>query len=48
MKPGLFIIGSQKAGTTALFEMLALHPRIGASTPKELRFSVRIATMRRE
>ncbi|MBK6894432.1 MAG: sulfotransferase domain-containing protein [Flavobacteriales bacterium] len=38
VKPGLFIIGSQKAGTTALFEMLALHPRIGASTPKELRF----------
>lgn len=31
----VIIIGAMKAGTTSLFELLALHPKIAPSTPKE-------------
>ncbi len=35
MKPNLFIIGSMKSGTTLLWRLLASHPAIHMSTPKE-------------
>ena len=35
MKPNLFIIGSMKAGTTFLWTLLAAHPSIFMSEPKE-------------
>ncbi len=38
MKPGLLIIGAQKAGTSALFDMLAKHPDLLPSTRKEIHF----------
>ncbi|MEQ1592401.1 MAG: sulfotransferase [Thiobacillaceae bacterium] len=34
-KPNLFLIGAMKSGTTTLHEMLALHPEISMSEPKE-------------
>ena len=37
-KPFLFIAGTNKAGTTSLFEYLAAHPAIGASTIKQTRY----------
>lgn len=37
-KPGLLIIGAQKAGTSALWGMLARHPDLLPSSPKELHF----------
>lgn len=37
-KPGLLIIGVQKAGTSALFGMLTRHPLLLPSSPKELHF----------
>lgn len=38
MNPALIIIGAQKAGTTALYEMLKQHPRMLAPQAKELNF----------
>lgn len=38
LKPSFFVIGAQKSGTTALFSMLAEHPRIAAPEIKELHF----------
>jgi len=38
LRPGLFIIGAQKAGTSALFSMLGSHPRILAPQVKEPHF----------
>ena len=35
MKPNLFLIGSMKSGTTTLHELLAEHPDICMSEPKE-------------
>jgi hypothetical protein len=35
MKPDFFIIGSPKAGTTALYAYLAAHPQVCMSTDKE-------------
>jgi hypothetical protein len=35
MKPNLFIVGSMKCGTTALYNFLTRHPKISGSTPKE-------------
>jgi len=37
-KPDFLIIGAQKAGTTALHEMLSQHPRLIPSTIKETHF----------
>ena len=37
-QPGVLIIGAQKAGTSALFDMLALHPALLPSTRKEIHF----------
>lgn len=37
-EPSFLIIGAQKAGTTALFEYLAQHPRIVRPSEKEIRF----------
>ena len=34
-KPNLFLIGAMKSGTTTLHELLALHPEISMSEPKE-------------
>lgn len=36
--PNLFIIGAAKAGTTALYDYLAQHPRVFHSRPKEPMF----------
>lgn len=36
--PAFLIVGAQKAGTSALFRMLAAHPRIAAPARKELHF----------
>lgn len=36
--PDFLIIGAQKAGTTALFHYLKMHPNIKASNPKEIHF----------
>jgi hypothetical protein len=38
MKPNLFIVGSMKCGTTALYNFLTRHPKISGSTPKEPHF----------
>lgn len=38
MKPNLFIVGSMKCGTTALYDFLTKHPAISGSTPKELHY----------
>lgn len=38
MKPNLFIVGSMKCGTTALYDFLTKHPDISGSTPKELHY----------
>ncbi|MCA9003277.1 MAG: sulfotransferase, partial [Planctomycetes bacterium] len=38
LRPSVFIIGAQKAGTSALFSMLAAHPRILAPSVKEPHF----------
>jgi len=38
MKPNLFIVGSMKCGTTALYDFLTKHPRISGSKPKELHY----------
>jgi hypothetical protein len=37
-KPNLFIVGKQKSGTTALYDMLKQHPKIFLSSPKEPNF----------
>ena len=37
-KPSFLIIGAQKAGTSALFQILQQHPQIVAPREKELRF----------
>src|SRR3977135_3113168 len=37
-RPGFFIIGAPRCGTTALSTYLAGHPRIGFSRPKETQF----------
>lgn len=37
-RPDFMIIGAQKAGTTALHEMLAQHPDIASSSKKELHY----------
>ncbi len=37
-KPAFIIIGAQKAGTSALFEILKQHPQLVASRKKEVRF----------
>ena len=34
-KPNLFLIGSMKSGTTTLHDLLAEHPDISMSEPKE-------------
>ena len=34
-RPGLFIVGAFKAGTTALYEYLRAHPQVFMSVPKE-------------
>jgi hypothetical protein len=34
-KPNLFLIGAMKSGTTTLHELLAYHPQISMSEPKE-------------
>jgi len=38
LKPSFFVIGAQKAGTSALFKMLALHPQIIGPEKKEIHF----------
>lgn len=38
MLPTFLIVGAEKAGTTTLAGMLAEHPEVYVSTPKELRF----------
>lgn len=38
LKPSFFIIGAQKAGTSALFRMLARHPDVLVPQEKELHF----------
>jgi hypothetical protein len=38
MRPALIIIGAQKAGTTTLFDLLSLHPRIIPPMEKEVSF----------
>jgi len=38
LKPSFLIIGAQKAGTSALFKMLARHPQVIAPEVKELHF----------
>ena len=38
MKPDFIIIGSEKCGTTSLYEYLKKHPNIIASTGKEVSF----------
>ncbi len=38
LRPSFLIIGAQKSGTTAMFSMLAEHPRIMAPEVKELHF----------
>jgi hypothetical protein len=38
LKPSIIIVGAQKAGTSALFQMLAKHPRIIPPRVKELTF----------
>lgn len=38
LKPAFLVLGTQKAGTSALFEMLRLHPRILAPKVKEPHF----------
>jgi hypothetical protein len=38
MEPSLIILGAQKAGTTALYEMLQQHPRMLTPNAKELNF----------
>src|SRR6185436_3306607 len=35
MRPDFFIVGAFKAGTTALYEYLRVHPQIFMSVPKE-------------
>ena len=37
-QPGFLIIGTQKAGTTALYSYLSKHPQIVATAEKELHF----------
>jgi len=34
-RPDLFIIGAFKAGTTAMYEYLRLHPQLFMNVPKE-------------
>ncbi|MEX0666599.1 MAG: sulfotransferase domain-containing protein [Acidimicrobiia bacterium] len=38
LRPSLVIVGAHKAGTTALFDYLALHPQVAAPRKKELNF----------
>ena len=38
LRPSFLIVGAQKAGTSALFEMLARHPKLLAPEVKELDF----------
>lgn len=38
LKPSFFVIGAQKAGTSALFNMLALHPKVIGPIQKEIHF----------
>lgn len=38
MVQNFFIVGVQKAGTTALHAILGLHPQLSMSTPKEIHF----------
>lgn len=38
LKPGIVVVGAQKAGTSALFKMLAKHPSIIPPVVKELNF----------
>ena len=35
VRPNFFVIGGSKCGTTALCELLANHPDVFISTPKE-------------
>lgn len=37
-KPNLFIVGSMKCGTTALFQFLRRHPEISGADPKEIHY----------
>ena len=43
IKPDFFIIGSPKAGTTALYAYLANHPEVCMSTDKEPNYLLRDA-----
>jgi hypothetical protein len=47
IKPNLFIIGSMKSGTTLLWRVLASHPAIHMSTPKEPCYFVEPSQLRR-
>jgi hypothetical protein len=40
MLPSFLIIGSQKAGTTSLYEVLARHPEVSMSSRKEVHFFI--------
>ena len=40
LRPTFLLIGSQKSGTTALYEYLSLHPNIAAPKQKEINFFV--------
>lgn len=40
-KPTFMIVGAQKAGTTSLYAMLAQHPEVFMSTPKEPGYFIR-------
>ncbi len=37
-RPNLFIVGSMKCGTTALFQFLRRHPEISGANPKEIHY----------
>lgn len=39
--PTFFVVGAQKAGTTSLYAMLAQHPEVFMSTPKEPGYFIR-------
>lgn len=47
LRPSFLIVGAQKAGTSALFEMLARHPKLVAPKVKELDFFSRDENHRR-
>ena len=46
IKPNLFVIGSMKSGTTLLWRLLASHPEIHMSKPKEPCYFVEPAQLR--